>query len=655
MADHIDFGGYATKANILCSDGLIIGNNAFAHNDGAVVPIFWQHQQNSIDNLLGHGTLENRVDGVYVYGSFNDTKQGRAAREAVRHGDVNALSIYANKLKKNNNVVTYGDIKEVSLVMSGANKGARIDYRACAHGEDIDESEGIIFTDNTFDMISHEETDGGKDMDEQQIDAIINSMNDEQRDLLFEIAGLNSDEDDMVEHYDSDDEYIAHADGDRTVEDVLESLNDEQRMVVAYLISQLSKEAEAKHSDIMEEYNMKVNAFEAQNGYAYGNVLAHAEEVKAGILADIKKCGSLREAFRAHEDEVAEIADSIRNSSTSLMHAAGVETGTGIATATYGIADIDWLFPEARTVTNTPEFIKRRDEWVGKVMGGVTKTPFSRVKSVFADITADEARAKGYTKGHLKTEEVFGLLKRVTTPTTVYKKQKLDRDDVVDITDFDVILWLKAEMRVMLDEELARAFLIGDGRTSISNDKINESNIRPIYSDDVLFTIRQQFDISGDQTDEAKAKHFIKECVKARKNYKGSGNPVLFTTEDMLTNMILIEDGVGRIIYDTMDKLKGALRVSDIVTVPQMATLSSTVSGTTYVCDGIIVNLKDYTVGSDKGGAVSMFDDFDIDYNQQKYLIETRCSGALTRPKSAIVVEHYTAAPASEPTEPSGT
>lgn len=654
MSNKIDFAGYATKNNIVCTDGLIIGENAFAHNDGEVVPIFWQHQQNSIDNLLGHGTLENRSDGVYVYGEFNDSEQGKAAKKAVQHGDVTSLSIYANKIKRNGNTVTYGDIKEVSLVVAGANKGAKIEYVGVAHDAST-EGECVMRFGLPFDEISHSETSQSNneddDMTEEKINEIIDSMTDEQKELLYSIASGESD---------SDAQIVTHGDeSSETIADVLNTLNEKQNAAVAYLIGKLLEENgdedKMSQSEDMEEQNMKTNAFELQNGSTSTDVLMHAEEVKSQIIADIKRYGSLREAFRAHEDEVAEVANSIRNSSTSLMHSAGVEVGTGIATATYGIADIDWLFPEARTVTNTPEFIKRRDEWVGKVMGGVTKTPFSRVKSVFADITADEARAKGYTKGHLKTEEVFGLLKRVTTPTTVYKKQKLDRDDVVDITDFDVILWLKAEMRVMLDEELARAFLIGDGRTSISNDKINESNIRPIYSDDVLFTIRQQFDISGDQTDEAKAKHFIKECVKARKNYKGSGNPVLFTTEDMLTNMILIEDGVGRIIYDTMDKLKGALRVSDIVTVPQMATLSSTVSGTTYVCDGIIVNLKDYTVGSDKGGAVSMFDDFDIDYNQQKYLIETRCSGALTRPKSAIVVEHYTAAPASEPTEPSGT
>lgn len=633
MAD-IDFGGYATRNNILCTDGLVIGDNAFAHNDGATVPILWQHNRNSIDNLLGHGVLENRPDGVYIYGTFNNTKQGREAKEAVMHGDLSALSIYANKLQKKDNVVTHGDIKEVSLVVSGANKGAYIDYRSFAHGEDDSFTEGILFLDEQLDYIKHEDNDGGSSMD---VDAIIDSMTDEQRELLFAMAGLD---DETMEHA----EDSSSAKSNKTVGDVLDSLTEEQQLAVAYIIEQIMKDKggdTVAQSENMEEEIMKTNVFESQNGTAQRDALMHAEEVKNNILADLKKCGSLREAARAHEDEISELAHSMQtNSGDTLAHTADVVVGTG--TATYGIKDIDWLFPEARNITNTPEFIKRQDEWVAKVMGGVSHTPFTRIKTMFADITADEARAKGYVKGHPKTEEVFGLLKRVTTPTTVYKKQKLDRDDIIDITDFDVVMWLRAEMRLMLNEELARAFLIGDGRSVSSNDKINEQNIRPIYSDDVLFTIRQKYAVSSTATNEEKAKSFIEQCIRSRKDYRGSGNPILFTTEDLLIDMLLINDGIGHRLYKTLDELKTALRVSDIVAVPQMSSVSriDVTTSTEYICDGIIINLKDYTVGTDMGGAVSMFDDFDIDYNQQKYLMETRCSAALVRPKSAIVVEH---------------
>ena len=679
MADNIDFGGYATRNNILCTDGLIIGNNAFAHNDGMIVPIFWQHQQNNISNLLGHGKLENRPDGVYVYGTFNDTKQGRDAKKAVMHGDVNALSIYANKLKKNNNVVTYGDIKEVSLVMSGANKGAYIDYRAFSHGDDGDFSEGIIYNDETFDYIAHSEG-GVKNMTDAQIDAIIDSMTDEQRELLFTIAGEQGDGE--IEHSDSNEDFseidtiidsmtdeqrellfsvirdadadgdsVEHADSsDETVGDVLDTLNEKQKKAVAYIIGQLVEgnedeydeddedDEDVEHSENMEEYDMKTNVFEKQTGSR--DVLAHAEEVKGAILADLKKCGSLSEAIRAHEEEIAEAVSYLEHGEV-LQH-------DDVAGVNYGITNIDYLFPDARTISTTPDFIKREDAWVAKVMQGTSHTPFSRIKSMHADITADAARAKGYTKGHKKTEEVFALLKRSTTPTTIYKKQRLDRDDVIDITDFDVVLWLRAEMRIMLDEEIARAILVGDGRVAGTDDKISETNIRPIYTDDVLYTIRQQFLTSSSTTSEEKAKIFIENVIRSRKNYKGSGNPVLFTSEDMLTDMLLIKDGVGRDIYDTMEKLKNKLRVSDIITVPQFGSLTTDITtGTapnavtnTWTLDGIIVNLKDYAVGADKGGAVGMMDDFDIDYNQMKYLIETRCSGALIRPKSAIVVEH---------------
>jgi hypothetical protein len=557
----------------------------------------------------------------------------------VKHGDLNSLSIYANRLQKNKNVVVHGDIKEVSLVMAGANQGAYIDYRSFSHADDDEEdafSEGIVYVNSKLDIFSdsieHNENVGGNIMDytDEKIDAIIESMTDEQKDLLFDMAGINDDFDDDEDLAQS--ETLSHADSEKTVGDVLNTLSEEQQMAVAYLLEQMmnAQKDSAAHSEFGDD-TMKTNVFDQYGTKNSGETLAHAEEVKSSILADIKKYGSLKESYLAHEEEIKEIGD-------TLAHAADVVVGDG--QGTYGINNIDWLFPDARNITNTPEFIKRQDAWVSSVMSGTNHTPFSRIKSMYADITADDARAKGYTKGHPKTEEVFGLLKRITTPTTVYKKQKLDRDDIIDIVDFDVVLWLRAEMRIMLDEEIARAILIGDGRSLNSDDKINEQNIRPIYTDDVLFTIHQKYNVPSNATDEAKAKEFIKQCVKSRKDYRGSGNPTLYTTVDMLTDMLLIEDGLGRRLYPTVNDLMAALRVSSIETVPQFDSISRTDSGDTYYLDGMIVNLRDYTVGSDKGGAVSMFDDFDIDYNQQKYLLETRCSGALTRPKSAIVVEH---------------
>lgn len=647
MAENYEFGGYATRNNILCTDGLIIGQDAFSHNDGKQVPLYYQHQHSDIENVLGHVVLENRPDGVYAYGSFNNTPRGQEAREMVMHGDLNSLSIYANKLQKNKNVVVHGDIKEVSLVMAGANKGAYIDYRSFSHAEDGDEdafNEGIVYVNSKLDIftddIKHNEENGGSIMTytDERIESILDSMNDEQRDLFYAML----DDIDNVGEYENEEsdemaqsESLSHADKEKTVADVLNTLTEEQQLAVAYILEQIMNTAKggesAEHSEIGVDDEMKTNVFDQYGTSVSKDTLAHAEQIKSDILADIKKCGSLREAYRAHESEVNELND-------SLAHAADVVVGNG--QGTYGINNIDWLFPEARNITQTPEFIKRQDAWVASVMSGTNHTPFTRIKSMFADITADEARAKGYTKGHLKTEEVFGLLKRITTPTTIYKKQKLDRDDILDITDFDVVMWLRAEMRIMLNEEIARAILIGDGRSVNSDDKINESNIRPIYTDDVLFTIHQKYSVPSDATDEAKAKEFIKQCVKSRKDYRGSGNPTLYTTVDLLTDMLLIEDGFGRRLYPTVTELQAALRVSSIETVPQFELKSRTENNDTYYLDGMIVNLRDYTIGTDMGGQVSMFDDFDIDYNQQKYLIETRCSGALTRPKSAIVVEH---------------
>lgn len=579
--DKFDFSGWATRANLKCSDGRVILKDAFKHNDGQTVPLVWNHQHSDPNEVLGHALLENREDGVYAYCKFNETESGRTAKLLVQHGDVSALSIYANQLKQQGSHVLHGAIREVSLVLAGANPGAFIDS-IIKHGEESEE-EAIIYTGENISLY-HAETD-------------------------------SKEEKPKMEETKTEDKKETKPESEETLQDVFDTLNEKQKTAVYAMVSQALEEG-ADEEDDSEGGNedMKHNVFDTEEKQE--NVISHAD-IQAAI-ADAKRYGSMRESFLAH----------------SIETTAGEEQ-------TYGIKGADdWLFPDARNLNTPPEFIKRDMGWVSKVMRGTSHTPFSRIKSMFADITEDEARAKGYIKGKYKKEEVFSLLKRTTTPTTIYKKQKMDRDDIVDITDFDVITWLKSEMRMMLDEEIARAILVSDGRPSSSDDKINELNIRPIWTDDDLFTIKVGVSVDANATSDDKAKAMIRASVKSRKNYKGSGNPVLFTTEDWLTDCLLLEDGVGRIIYDSVDKLKSALRVSDIITVPVMEGLTRTDSeGKTRTLIGIIVNLKDYNVGADKGGAVNMFDDFDIDYNAQKYLIETRCSGALIKPFSAIALE----------------
>lgn len=579
--DKFDFSGWATRANLKCSDGRVILKDAFKHNDGQTVPLVWNHQHSDPNEVLGHALLENREDGVYAYCKFNETESGRTAKLLVQHGDVSALSIYANQLKQQGSHVLHGAIREVSLVLAGANPGAFIDS-IIKHGEESEE-EAIIYTGENISLY-HAETD-------------------------------SKEEKPKMEEIKTEDKKETKPESEETLQDVFDTLNEKQKTAVYAIVGQALEEG-ADEEDDSEGGNedMKHNVFDTEEKQE--NVISHAD-IQAAI-ADAKRYGSMRESFLAH----------------SIETTAGEEQ-------TYGIKGADdWLFPDARNLNTPPEFIKRDMGWVSKVMRGTSHTPFSRIKSMFADITEDEARAKGYIKGKYKKEEVFSLLKRTTTPTTIYKKQKMDRDDIVDITDFDVITWLKSEMRMMLDEEIARAILVSDGRPSSSDDKINELNIRPIWTDDDLFTIKVGVSVDANATSDDKAKAMIRASVKSRKNYKGSGNPVLFTTEDWLTDCLLLEDGVGRIIYDSVDKLKSALRVSDIITVPVMEGLTRTDSeGKTRTLIGIIVNLKDYNVGADKGGAVNMFDDFDIDYNAQKYLIETRCSGALIKPFSAIALE----------------
>ena len=565
--DDFDFSGWATKANLKCSDGRIIMKNAFKHNDGQTVPLVWNHEHNSPEYVLGHALLENRDEGVYARCKFNDTESGNTAKLLVQHGDVKALSIYANQLKQNMSNVIHGNIREVSLVLAGANPGAYIES-VIKHGEESDE-EAVIYTGEGLTLYHAESEKEETDTKDEKEDANV------------------ADE--------------------KTIGDVFDSLTEEQKNVVYALIGQALEDTdESDESDDNEEDNedMKHNVFENDTPE---NTLSH-DAIEA-IINDGKRYGSLKESFLAHAGD-------------------------------YGIDNIDYLFPEAKNLNTPPEFIQREMGWVQKVISGTHHTPFSRIKSMFADITEDDARAKGYIKGNLKKEEVFSLLKRTTTPTTIYKKQKLDRDDVVDITDFDVVAWLKSEMRMMLDEEIARAILVGDGRLSSSDDKINEQNIRPIWKDEDLYTIKHKITVSNTATDDDKAKAFIKAAIKSRKGYKGSGTPTLFTTEDVVTNCLLLEDGVGRRIYNSVTDLATALRVKEIVTVEVMEGLSrSDGSSGTLSLMGLIVNLADYNVGADKGGAINMFDDFDIDYNQQKYLIETRCSGALIKPYSAIALE----------------
>ena len=566
--DDFDFSGWATKANLKCSDGRTIMKDAFKHNDGQKVPLVWNHQHSDPNEVLGHALLENRDEGVYAYCKFNDTETGKTAKLLVQHGDVNALSIYANQLKQNLNNVIHGNIREVSLVLAGANPGAFIDS-VIMHGEEHDD-EGIIYTGDTIELY-HADEGTPKEKNDKEVDKMEEKKNPEQ--------------------------------SEETIADIFNTLNEKQQKAVYAMIGMAleknGKKDEGETTNKNDESEggkeMKHNVFE-QDEKNDSNVLSH-DAINA-IIGDAKRYGSMKESFLAHAAE-------------------------------YGIEQIDMLFPEAKTLNNPPEFIKRTpSEWVGIVMNGVKHTPFSRIKSMFADITADEARAKGYVKGNLKMEEVFGLLKRTTEPTTIYKKQKLDRDDVVDITDFDVVAWLKGEMRGMLDEEIARAIVFGDKRNSMNPDKIPEDKIRPIISDADFYTIKKTVTVgSGEELGHA----IITACVKAQDDYQGSGNITAFMAKSTITDMLLLEDAQGHRMYKNTNELALAMNVNRIVPVP------ASIIPTGYY--GVLVDLSDYNVGADKGGSVNMFDDFDIDYNQMKYLIETRCSGALTKPYSAIALK----------------
>ena len=646
---HYDFCGYATRNDMKCTDMRTIRGGAFKHQDGEVVPLVWNHDHKSQENIIGKALLEDRPDGVYCYGSFNDTDGGIVAKKQVMHGDITHLSIFANGLKQQkykdgSKDVLHGDIKEVSLVLAGANPGAYIEDVDIYHSDDPDYDEefsAVIYNDEELVLHSDEKDDeeDEKKKPEPKKEEPAPKAEEPEEESETEEAEAETEEDaeDTSEDEDEDEKSkIKHADNsdkedtkmaegkEKTVQDVFNELTEEQKNVVYFMIGEAIKAKggeSAAHSEDYDEEDtlMHTNIFESERD----EFLAHAEDVMFGaegtnaIFKAAKKNGSLKDAVLEHA------------ASNNIVDSEGDPA-------------IDWLFPDSKTLTDAPEFINIRQEFVTEFMSRVHKTPFTRIKSMFADLTEAEARAKGYVKGNEKIDQVFSLLRRETTPTTVYKKQTLDRDDVLDITDFDVVAWLKGEMRIKLDEELVRAMLVGDGRAAASADKINEQCIRPIWTDDAtLFVVNKVVEMSAaDLADEDKvAKQIIRAAIKARKDYRGSGNPIFFTNDDTLTTMLLLTDDMGRDLYDTMEKLSTKLRVSKIVTSEIMDNLTRTVSGQTRTLRAIIVNPADYNVGTDKGGQVSMFDDFDIDFNKMKYLIETRCSGALIKPFSAIVIE----------------
>jgi hypothetical protein len=589
MAIDYDCSGWATKANTRCYDGLTIAPDAFKECDGKTVPMVYNHDHSSVDNVIGHCLLKNRPQGVYCYAKFNDTDTGRTAKACVENGDLNAFSIYANGLQKVGKTVKHGFIREVSLVLAGCNPGALID-EVVKHSadEDYDEGEAFIYNDEGL-SLTH-----GLDPEGNPLEELTHSA-DDGNDTKQEDAGMADEEK-----------------NGKTLKEVYNSMTDEQKECCHALVGLVMEAADSEdgEDDGEEDTTVKQNVFDRDTTET---VLKHSIGDINAVIKGAKSSGTMKAAF-----ENSDI------------------TGEELAYLSHGIDNVEWLFPDDKVLDNPPRIIDKDQTWVGKVMSAVHHIPFSRFKSMFADLTEEDARAKGYIKGNYKKEQVFGLLRRSTSPTTVYKKQKMDRDDVIDITSFDVIAWLKSEMRLKLNEEIARAILIGDGRPAASEDKVDENCIRPVFNDADLFTIKVQVSTTGLTAVEDKYKAAIKSILRSRKEYKGAGTPTLFTTEDALTEMLLLEDTIGHALYADEAALARKLRVSNIVTVPQMEGMKGAKGGDLF---GIIVNLSDYTVGADKGGAVSMFDDFDIDFNAMKYLIETRCSGALTTPYSAIAVE----------------
>lgn len=585
-----DCSGWATKANVRCYDGLVIAQDAFKECSGKVVPMVYNHDHANVDNVIGHCLLENRPGGVYCYAKFNDTDTGKTARQCVESGDLSAFSIFANGLKKVGSTVKHGFIREVSLVLAGCNPGALID-EVVKHSadEDYEGGEAFIYNEDGLSLIH------GMDPEGNPLEDLTHSAD----------SGDAATDDEATQE---EAKMADEKNEGKTLEQVYNSMTDEQKECCHALVGLALEEKEGGNNDDGEEDDtVKQNVFDEDTN---ATVLKHSIEEINNVVKTAKSHGTMKAAFEDAGMDSDELAHSIDN--------------------------IDWLFPEDHLLDTTPRIIDKPDDWVSVVMGAVHHIPFSRFKSMFADLTEEDARAKGYIKGNFKKEEVFGLLRRSTSPTTVYKKQKLDRDDVIDITSFDVVAWLKQEMRLKLNRELALAYLLGDGRLAASEDKIDENCIRPVFNDSDLFTIKVQCKTTGLTTVEDKYKALIKQILRSRKEYRGSGTPTLFTTEDALTEMLLLEDGIGHPLYADEAALARKLRVKNIVTIPEMEGRKGAKGGD-LVC--LIVNLADYTVGADKGGAVSMFDDFDIDFNAQKYLIETRCSGALTTPFSAMAVE----------------
>ena len=610
-----DFAGYATKNNIRCSDGRTIRKGAFSSQNGKKVPLVWNHGHDEPDNVIGHALLEDRADGVYCYCYLNGSDKAEDTKRIVNHGDVSSLSIYANHLKQKAGDVLHGMIREVSVVLAGANEGAQIEwFPGFAHGdEDTDADSFILRGYYEDDFICHSDDDDEEESDDNDDNKEKSDDNDD------DSKDEGSDEDEKMN---DNEKKLSHADtdeagGEETVQDVIDSMNEKQQNVMYALVAAAAKEGNNDSKE--EDEDVKHNIFDKDT--KTGNYLSHSDE--QAIIAVARKSGSLKDAFLAHCESLQ------LNAQDALEHADGDDPA-----ARYGIDHIEALFPEYKQLNNTPEWIKRDTTWVPVVMNGVHHIPFSRFKSRYANITEDEARAKGYIKGNQKKDEVFSLLKRSTEPTTIYKKQKLDRDDQIDITDFDVVAWIKAEMRMMLDEEIARAILVGDGRLASDEDHIPEDNVRPIWKEADLFAVKVTITLKTGATDDDKAKALIRAMIKARKYYKGSGSPKMFTTEDNISDMLLLEDGIGHTLYESEAALATKCRVSSIVPVEIMEGLTDEDQGNLAA---IVVNLSDYNVGADKGGAVSMFEDFDIDFNQNKYLIETRCSGALVKPYSALV------------------
>lgn len=585
MAVKCDFSGYATKNDVRCSDNKVIRHGAFAAYDGKSVPLVWQHQHKDVTNVLGHADLEVREDGVYAYAHLNHSDAGRTAREMVRNGDIKAMSIYATHVKARGNDVVHGELVEVSLVLRGANPGAYIDQVSIQHGDHGDEIEAVMYTDAQIDFVSHSD-DEDEDFEAEETDDVEHAEEEPEADEA------ESDEDDP------------------TLGEIFEGMTDQQKTAVYAIVGQIvdadDEEAEepvedTAHSDTTTEDTMAhQNVFEGSKTEELP-VLTHADVEQ--IFADAKSCGSLKEAVLSHADN-------------------------------YGIKQIDTLFPDAKNLWTTPEFIKRKTDWVSSVVGAAKHSPFSRIKTQFADITADEARAKGYIKGNKKKDEVFSLLKRTTSPTTIYKKQKLDRDDILDITDFDVVTWIRGEMRIMIEEELGRAVLLGDGREASSDDKIKEDCIRPVYKEDTLYAPRVIL------AKETTTEDMLDSIVRAMDDYEGSGNPTWFAAPQVITEILLLKDKMGHRLFSSLSDLADYVGVSKIVKVPLMKNLVRTSNKNGKVdALGIIVNMSDYTIGADKGGQLFAAEDFDISFNQYHYLLETRLSGALTKVKSAIILE----------------